>query len=110
MRDGCIIPCRAKAKPCRSGGEMAIVGSCLCGSVRYEITGSLKVVGHCHCPMCRKSNGAAFATWGILDPEQFRWTSGVEFVQGYESSPGRERCFWTRKVLLQEVWLRTCEY
>ena len=72
---------------------MAIKGSCLCGAVSYEITGSFKVIGHCHCSMCRKSHGAAFATWGIINPDQFRWTSGVEFVEGYESSPGKERCF-----------------
>jgi hypothetical protein len=72
---------------------MAIRGSCLCGAVRYEITGSFEAIGHCHCSMCRKSHGAAFATWGIINPGQFRWTSGVEFVEGYESSPGKERCF-----------------
>jgi hypothetical protein len=72
---------------------MAISGSCLCGAVSYEITGSLAAVGHCHCSRCRKSHGAAFATWAIINPDQFRWTSGVEFVQRYESSPGRERCF-----------------
>jgi hypothetical protein len=75
---------------------MAIKGSCLCGSVSYEITGPFKVMGHCHCSMCRKSNGAAFATWGIIDPDQFRWTSGVESVQGYQSSPDRQRCFCKR--------------
>ena len=72
---------------------MAITGSCLCGAVSYEITGSFKFMGNCHCSMCRKSHGAAFATWGIIDPDQFRWTSGKEFVQAYESSAGRQRCF-----------------
>ena len=72
---------------------MAIKGSCLCGAVRYEVTGSFKVIGHCHCSICRKSHGAAYATWGLIDPDQFRWTSGEEFVEGYRSSPGRTRCF-----------------
>jgi hypothetical protein len=72
---------------------MAIKGSCLCGAVKYEITGSFKVMGNCHCLICRKAHGAAFATWGIINPGQFRWTSGEEFVQRYASSPGRERCF-----------------
>lgn len=40
---------------------MAIRGSCLCGAVSYKITGSLGVTGHCHCSICRKSHGAAFA-------------------------------------------------
>ena len=72
---------------------MALTGGCLCGAVTYEITGALKFMGNCHCSMCRKSHGAAFATWGIIDPAQFRWTAGEEHVQGYESSPGRQRCF-----------------
>ena len=72
---------------------MAIRGGCLCGAVTYEITGSLGPAGHCHCPICRKSHGAAFATWAFVNPEEFRWTSGAELVQRYESSPERERCF-----------------
>lgn len=72
---------------------MTIKGSCLCGSVRYEIAGPVARAGHCHCSMCRKTHGAAFVTWAIVSPDQFRWTSGEEFVQGYASSPGRERCF-----------------
>jgi hypothetical protein len=68
-------------------------GSCLCGEVSYQITGPFKVMGNCHCSNCRKSHGAAFVTWGIIDPDQFRWISGEELVQGYESSPGRKRCF-----------------
>jgi hypothetical protein len=75
---------------------MTMRGSCLCGAVNYEISGSLNFIGNCHCSMCRKSHGAAFATWGIIDGNQFRWTSGEEFVQAYESSPGTQRCFCKR--------------
>ena len=75
---------------------MAITGSCQCGAVRYEITGSLAAIGHCHCSICRKSHGAAFATWAMVDPNQFRWTSDVESITTYPSSPGRERCFCKR--------------
>jgi hypothetical protein len=46
--------------------------------------------------MCRKSHGAAFATWAMIEPNQFRWTSGVALVERYESSPGRARCFCRR--------------
>lgn len=72
---------------------MAITGSCLCKSINYEITGALEIMGHCHCSICRKSHGAAFVTWLVISPEQFRWTSGEEFVRGYDSSPGIQRCF-----------------
>ncbi|CAD5107429.1 GFA family protein [Zestomonas carbonaria] len=72
---------------------MTMSGSCLCWAVRYEITGSFKLLGNCHCSMCRKAHGAAFVTWGIVDPDQFHWGAGKEFVHGYESSPGNRRCF-----------------
>ena len=32
-------------------------GSCLCGAVRYRITGTLRDVVECHCAMCRKTHG-----------------------------------------------------
>jgi hypothetical protein len=75
---------------------MAVTGSCLCGAVTYEVAAPLRFIGNCHCSMCRKSHGATFATWGIVNPENFRWTSGEEFVQAYESSPGRARYFCKR--------------
>jgi hypothetical protein len=56
-------------------------GSCLCGAVTYEISGSFKVMGNCHCSICRKANGAAFVTWGIVHRSQFRWTAGEEILK-----------------------------
>ena len=38
----------------------ALRGSCLCGGVRFEITGPLMRSSHCHCRMCQKQHGAAF--------------------------------------------------
>ncbi|WP_345790078.1 GFA family protein [Marinobacter caseinilyticus] len=75
---------------------MTIKGSCLCGAVTYEITAAFQFLGNCHCSMCRKSNGAAFATWGILNPGTFHWTSGETLIQNYETSPGNTRLFCER--------------
>jgi hypothetical protein len=36
---------------------MPATGSCLCGAVRYEVTGALRDVIECHCAMCRKTHG-----------------------------------------------------
>jgi hypothetical protein len=33
-------------------------GSCLCGAVRFRITGKLRSVSVCHCKMCRQWHGA----------------------------------------------------
>lgn len=36
---------------------MKTTGSCLCGSVQFEIKGPLRDVVNCHCSMCQKLHG-----------------------------------------------------
>lgn len=73
-----------------------ITGSCLCGTVRYRVDGPLTGMSHCHCTMCRKAHGAAFATYVSCAPEHFEWLAGEDAVVGYASSPGVERRFCRR--------------
>lgn len=56
----------------------SIKGSCLCGGVAFEMTGTPTRVNHCHCSRCRKARGTANAT-NLLLP-----LSGVRFVRGEE--------------------------
>jgi len=70
-----------------------ISGSCLCGGVSYEIDGELGVIAMCHCSMCRKASGSAFATNASVPRQSFRLRSGADLVQRYESSPGDWRSF-----------------
>jgi hypothetical protein len=72
---------------------MSIKGSCHCRALTYEVDGALVPLGHCHCSICRKVHGAAFATWAGVDPAEFRWTSGTQTLAKYTSSPRTERCF-----------------
>jgi hypothetical protein len=51
---------------------------------------------HCHCSMCRKTHGTAFATYVGGAAEGFRWSSGEELTRRYESSPGNRRAFCSR--------------
>jgi hypothetical protein len=67
--------------------------SCLCGGVRWEITGGLGPVVFCHCSMCRKASGSAFACNASVADEDFHLRAGAELVQAYESSPGKFRHF-----------------
>ncbi len=32
-------------------------GSCLCGGVKYTVTGPMRPVVYCHCEQCRKTSG-----------------------------------------------------
>jgi hypothetical protein len=71
-------------------------GGCLCGGVRYEISGALRHASHCHCSMCRKQHGAAFGSYGSARRADFRWTAGEELLARFASSPGIERGFCQR--------------
>ncbi|WP_105023326.1 GFA family protein [Vibrio chagasii] len=51
-------------------------GSCLCGTVKVEITGDIKSATHCHCNMCQKTHGAAFATFAASRDEDFMIVQG----------------------------------
>ncbi len=68
-------------------------GGCLCGGVRYEITGPLSGALNCHCSMCRKAQGSAFRSRARVGAADFRWVQGEELVAYYESSPGHHRSF-----------------
>lgn len=68
-------------------------GSCLCGAVRYEVKTIEPKMGHCHCSMCRKFHGAAFATYGEALSQNFQWVSGQDKLQSYTANNGTVREF-----------------
>lgn len=61
-----------------------ISGSCLCGEVSYEFSGSTKVFQYCHCTRCRKITGSAHASNIIIDPDEFNWLSGEDNIGRFE--------------------------
>ena len=70
-----------------------IQGTCLCGTLRYEIDGPLTSMMNCHCSMCRKQHGAAFATYAVAPASGFRWIAGEDQVVRYQSSAQGSRAF-----------------
>jgi hypothetical protein len=68
-------------------------GSCLCGSIRYEIDGPLAPIILCHCARCRKASGSAFAAVSPIPAERFRLVSGADALGSYRSSPEAVRSF-----------------
>jgi hypothetical protein len=71
-------------------------GSCLCGSVRYELHAELGEFGYCHCTSCRKASGSAHAANAPIERQYFRLVSGAEVLREFESSPGKVRAFCSR--------------
>ncbi len=54
----------------------AITGSCLCGSVKFEVTPPFAAFRYCHCSRCQKASGSAHAANAFLPATQFKWLAG----------------------------------
>jgi hypothetical protein len=76
---------------------MSYQGSCLCGAVNIEINGTfnnmIDSIIHCHCSLCRKSTGTAYATNGFVNTADFKLTKGDDNLSSFAFKPGRERHF-----------------
>ncbi len=73
------------------GDEKSASGGCMCGALRYELSGEPVSVIHCHCLSCRRHTGAPVVSLVGLKKNQVRFTAGVR--GRYESSPGVGRGF-----------------
>jgi hypothetical protein len=71
-------------------------GTCLCKAVRFSVTPPTLWCAHCHCSLCRRSNGAAFVTWVGVAEDRFAVTSGAEDLVWYGSSSEGQRGFCRR--------------
>jgi len=64
---------------------MPIQGSCLCGAVRFEITGAAGPFELCHCNRCRKSSGAAALPMLRVLRRDFRFVAGEDRIRTYDA-------------------------
>lgn len=69
-------------------------GSCLCGGVTYELTGTLRNSVACHCVQCRKTSGH-YVSATQVNSGQLRITAD-ETLAWFQSSPKAKRGFCTR--------------
>lgn len=65
-------------------------GSCLCGAVRYRVTGPILNFQYCHCSRCRKFTGSAHAANLFTRPEDLEWLAGEDAVGRFDlqAEPG----------------------
>ena len=82
----------------RNMSDQKATGSCLCGSVKYEITGNMGMFQYCHCSRCRKITGSAHAANLFVSPADFHWLAGEEVVERYEPAHTKyfATCFYTQ--------------
>lgn len=70
-----------------------LLGSCLCGKIRYEVRGRPHLMYYCHCIMCRKATGTSFATNMQVREEDFSILSGRNVLKACRSSADEFRHF-----------------
>src|SRR3979490_2354712 len=70
-----------------------LAGSCMCGSVAYEVDPPAGPIIHCHCQTCRKAHATAFSSVSAVPRDKSRSTKGEELLVGDGSSRGKFRRF-----------------
>jgi hypothetical protein len=69
-------------------------GGCLCGDVRYRVSGDPRTSAICHCVSCRRASGAQSVAWVVFPSEAFSFVSGDPAE--YRSSAEVSRTFCAR--------------
>jgi hypothetical protein len=61
----------------RTMSELSYRGGCLCGAVRFEVSGPATFLCYCHCLSCRRASGAPLVAWGTFPSSTFVLTAGA---------------------------------
>lgn len=75
-------------------GNLEKTGGCLCGAVRYRVTGPLRPVVYCHCSQCRRTSGHFVAATAV--PKDELIVEIDEYLDWFDSSEFASRGFCTR--------------
>lgn len=72
----------------------APVGGCLCGDVRYQVSGPSVWKSICYCRTCTRGSGALAVAWAGIDKSRFQVLKGR--IKFFASTPGVLRGFCPR--------------
>lgn len=74
-----------------------IKGSCLCGTVSFNVWGPYKGFFLCHCSRCKKASGSAHVSNIFTQPENVEFLTGEDQIKRYDhmSAETFSKCFCT---------------
>ncbi|MEO2278949.1 GFA family protein [Pseudoalteromonas pernae] len=58
-------------------------GSCLCGHIKYELTGDFQSFYLCHCTRCQKGTGSLHGANLFAQNSALKWSQGEDHVSTY---------------------------
>nr|WP_321460368.1 GFA family protein [uncultured Cohaesibacter sp.] len=71
-------------------------GGCLCGAVKFHISGDFESFFLCHCSRCRKDSGSAHSANLFSSSSSITWLFGEENVKVFKLPGTRHtKCFCT---------------
>lgn len=66
-----------------------ITGQCLCGTVKFCISGEFESFFLCHCRRCRKDSGSAHSANLFSSKAKIAWVAGEENIKTFQLSGSR---------------------
>ena len=69
-------------------------GSCLCGEISYEYTGSPRATALCHCTDCQKWSGGAYTSNLVVPRDGFKVTKGSPKSYTAVGDSGKDNVHW----------------
>jgi len=67
---------------------MKTKGSCLCGSVEFNISNISKNIYQCHCSLCRKQGGSSSNSGTVVPLNALEWVKGKEHIKSWVKESG----------------------
>src|SRR5680860_522832 len=71
-------------------------GTCFCGAVEIEASGSPEAMGYCHCASCRSWSAGPVNAFTLWKPETVTVTKGEEHIGHYQKTELSDRKFCTQ--------------
>lgn len=75
----------------KGGKKVPVTGGCLCGAIRYKVSGPVLDTNFCHCRMCQRFTGSPVSAGSVYASDALVITKGAP--KYYRSSPFAERGF-----------------
>jgi hypothetical protein len=70
-----------------------LTGTCLCGSVRFEVSEPFVSSNYCHCTRCQRRTGTGASANARARSDSFRILSGEDRLRSYKPDTGAEKFF-----------------
>lgn len=73
--------------------DCRLTGTCFCGAVAIEVTGSPVDMSYCHCRSCRAYSGAPFTSYALFASSQVVVARGAELLGSFNGTGMTARFF-----------------